>query len=141
MMKLNVSPNPGWTHVTVGKLDTWNITGTTSGSGSTILSAAWEPNGSTLPKIGVTVAWSAAVANDVTFELHGSYDGTNYNKLVTFGTKLESDGTGHESGSNAAGNQANTVDLASYPAGLYKIGVKFVGDDAADTHDVYITEQ
>ena len=95
-MKLNVSPNPGWTHQTVGKLDTWQDLANTGGNAATVYSEPWESSSATLGNVGITVEWSGAVANDVYFDLYGTYDGTNYTILSSgFGTKLESDGSGH----------------------------------------------
>ena len=132
-MKLNVSPNPGWVHKTVGKLDTWQDLANTGINATTGYSPAWEPSSATLGTINITFSWIGATTGTIDLDLYGTYDGTNYVWLANVGTQIAN--------ATATNTQTNAVDLSSYPAGKYKLAMVNSGDNSGDTFEIFITEQ
>ena len=83
-----------------------------------------------LPKeyVAIYATSSATLSAAASFDLQGSYDGTNYVTLVSDVI----------SSSNLASAQFGSVDLGQYPALKYRIQMTTAGDETAKTVTFYV---
>ena len=132
-MKLNVTPNAGWTGKTIGKLNTWSYAHAEGSNTNHVKTTTWEPESSTLGKVTITTTWDDTLIGNFNISLYGTFDGSTWVSLAAVGAQVSS--------GDAAGNQTTVIDLSSYPSGQYKINLHSAGNSSGINFVTYITEQ